>query len=217
MARPDAPSLEESTMKVSPGLRNSAVLVLLALLAALCWLPGCLDNLCTKRLYIYRDAEAKSPPPADTALLIADPAIVAALAPEAAAKLPRGLPWAPEQPNYASDYYQLSIDGLDDHLVYQGLCMNITPSFVCEVRPGSRRVLASLNLFGSWGRQSIKETTSLSLEPGGVYFLYPEGEAASQKTLRLKVERLPVSYTAALRAKLIDWLRRNTQGHSLEN
>ena len=77
-------------MKVSPGLRNSAVLVLLALLAALCWLPGCLDNLCTKRLYIYRDAEAKSPPPADTALLIADPAIVAALAPEAAAKLPRG-------------------------------------------------------------------------------------------------------------------------------
>jgi len=204
-------------MKVWPGLRNSAVCLLLALLAALCLLPGCLDNLCTKRLYIYRDAEQKSPPPADTALLIADPAIVTTLAPDAAAKLPRGLPWALEQPAYASDCYQLSIDGLDDRLVYQGLCMNITSSYVCEVRPGSRRVLASLNLFGPWGRQSVKDTTSLTLEPGGVYFLYPDGEGASKKTLRLKAERLPVSYTTALRAKLIDWLRRNTQGRSLEN
>jgi hypothetical protein len=217
ISRPDAPALEESTMKVSPGLRNSAVLLLLALLAALCLLPGCLDNLCTKRLYIYRDAAHQSPPPADMALLIADPAIVAALFPEAQAKVSRGLPWAPEQPAYASDCYQLSIDGLDDHPVYQGLCMNITPTFVCEVRPGSRRVLASLNLFGPWGRQSVRDTTSLSLEPGGVYFLYPDWEGASQKTLRLKAERLPVSYTAALRAKLIDWLRRNTQGRSLEN
>jgi len=204
-------------MKVSPGLRNSVILLLLALLAALCWLPGCLDNLCTKRLYIYRDAAHQSPPPADTALLIADPAIVAALLPEVVPKATGGLPWAPEQPAYASDCYQLSIDGLDDHPVYQGLCMNITPSFVCEVRPGSRRVLASLNFFGPWGRQSVKETTSLSLEPGGVYFLYPDGEGASQKTLRLKVERLPVSYTAALRAQLVDWQRGHTQGRSLEN
>ena len=180
-------------MKVWPGLRNSAILLLLALLAALCWLPGCLDNLCTKRLYIYRDTELKSPPPADTALLIADPAIVAALLPGTQLKVSRGLPWAPDQPAYAFDCYQLSIDGLDDRLVYQGLCMNITPSFVCEVRPGSRRVLASLNLFGPWGRQSVKDTTSLSLEAGGVYFLYPEGEGAAQKTLRLKAVRLPVS------------------------
>jgi hypothetical protein len=180
-------------------------------------LPGCLDNLCTKRLYIYRDTEPKSPPPADTALLIADPAIVAALLPGAQPKVSQGLPWAPEQLAYAQDYYQLSIDGLDDRLVYQGLCMNITPSFVCEVRPGSRRVLASLNLFGPWGRQSVKDTASLTLEPGGVYFLYPDWEGASQKTLRLKAGRLPVSYDAALRAKLIDWLRRNTQGRSLEN
>jgi len=204
-------------MKVWPGLRNSAVLLLLALLAASCLLPGCLDNLCTKRLYIYRDTEPKSPPPADTALLIADPAIVAALLPEAQPKVSRGLPWAPEQPNYASDFYQLSIDGLDDRLVYQGLCMNITPTYVCEVRPGSRQVLARLELFGPWGRQSVKDTTSLTLEPGGVYFLYPDWEGASQKTLRLKAQRLPVSYNAALRSKLIDWLRRNTQGRSLEN
>jgi hypothetical protein len=95
--------------------------------------------------------------------------------------------------------------------------MNITPSYVCEVRPGSRRVLASLNLFGPWGRQSVKDTASLTLEPGGVYFLYPDWEGASNKTLRLQAERLPVSYNAALRAKLMDWLRRHTQGRSLEN
>jgi hypothetical protein len=151
------------------------------------------------------------------ALLIADPAIVAALLPEAAPKVLRGLPWAPEQPAYASDCYQLSIDGLDDRLVYQGLCMNITPTYVCEVRPGSRRVMASLYLFGPWGRERIKDNAPLTLEPGGVYFLYPEGEGASNKTLRLQAERLPVSYNAAFRSKLMDWLRRHTQGRSRED
>jgi hypothetical protein len=204
-------------MKVSTGLRNSTVLLLLALIAASGLLPGCLDNLCTKRLYIYRDAEPKSLPPADLALLIADPAIVAALLPDAAPKATGGMPWAPEQPAYASDFYQLSIDGLDDRLVYQGRCMDITPSFVCEVRPGPRRVLASLNLFGPWGQQRVKDTASLTLEPGGVYFLSPDWEVASKRTLRLQVERLPASYDAAFRAKLIDWLRLHTKGRSLEN
>lgn len=204
-------------MKVSRHLRNSTVLLLLMLLAAPGLLSGCLDNLCTKRLYLYRDAEPKSPPPAQMALLIADPAIVAALAPDAAAKLRQGLPWAPDQPNYASDFYQLSVDQVDDHLVYQGLCMNITPTSVCEVRPGSRRVMAGLELFGPWGRQTVKDTASLNLEPGGVYFLHPDWELVPNKTLRLQVERLPVRYDAALRAQLIDWLRGHTQGRSLEN
>jgi hypothetical protein len=215
--RPVAPSLEESTMKVSFGLRNSAVLLILALIAAPGLLSGCLDNLCTKRLYIYRDAEPKSLPPANMALLIADPAIVTVLLPEAAPKVTRGLPWAPEQPAYASDFYQLSIDGLDGRLVYQGLCLNITPTYVCEVRPGSRQVSAGLKLVGPWGQQHVKDNAALTLEPGGVYFLYPDWEGASNKILRLQAERLPVSYDAALRAKLIDWLRTHTQGRSLEN
>ena len=50
-----------------------------------------------------------------------------------------------------------------------------------------------------------------------MYFLFPDSEAASKKTLRLQVERLPVSYNAAFRAKLIDWQRLHTQGRSLEN
>jgi hypothetical protein len=201
-------------MKVSTGLKN---LALIALLAASCLLIGCLDNLCTKRLYLYRDVEQKSPPPTDMALLMADPAMVAALLPEAAPQVSRGLPWAPEQPAYASDFYQLSIDGLDGRPVYQGLCLNVTPTFVCEVRPGSRQVSASLNLFGPWGRESIKDTAALTLEPGGVYFLHPDWESASKKTLRLQAERLQGRYDAALRAKLMDWQRRHTQGRSLEN
>lgn len=204
-------------MKISFGLRNSAVLLLLALTAATGLLAGCLDNLCTKRLYLYRDVEQKSLPPADMALLIADPAIVAALLPEAAPQVTRGLPWAPEQPAYASDFYQLSIDGLDGRRVYQGLCLNITPNYVCEVRPGSRQVMASLKLVGPWGQQHVKDNAALTLEPGGVYFLYPDWEGASNKTLRLQAERLPASYNAAVRAKLMDWLRRHTQGRSLEN
>jgi hypothetical protein len=204
-------------MEVSRHPRNSTVLLLLMLLAAPGLLSGCLDNLCTKRLYLYREAEPKSPPPAEMALLIADPAIVAALAPDAAAKLRQGLPWAPEQPSYASDFYQLSVDRVDDRLVYQGLCMNITPTSVCEVRPGSRRVMASLELFGPWGRQAVKDTASLNLEPGGVYFLHPDWELVPNKTLRLQAERLPLRYDAASRAQLMDWLRGHTQGRSLEN
>jgi len=204
-------------MKVSLGPRNSAVLVLLTLMAATGLLSGCLDNLCTKRLYLYRDTEPKSLPPADMALLIADPAIVTALLPEAAPKVTRGLPWAPEQPFYESDFYQLSIDGLDGRLVYQGLCMNITPTYVCEVRPGSRLVLARLKLFGTWGRERVEDNAALNLKPGGVYFLHPDWKEASQKTLRLQAERLPASYNAALRSKLMDWLRRHTKGRSLEN
>jgi hypothetical protein len=204
-------------MKISFGLRNSAVILLLALLAAPVLLAGCLDNLCTKRLYLYRDVEQKSLSPADTALLIADPAIVAALLPEAASKISQGLPWAPEQPAYASDFYQLSIDGLDGRRVYQGLCLNITPSYVCEVRPGSRQVMAGLKLVGPWGQQHVKDAAALTLEPGGVYFLHPDWDGAAKKTLRLRAERLPVSYDAAVRAKLMDWLRHHTQGRSLEN
>jgi hypothetical protein len=204
-------------MKVPLSPRNSAVLVLLTLLAATGLLSGCLDNLCTKRLYLYRDTEPKSLPPADMALLIADPAIVTALLPEAAPKVTRGLPWAPEQPFYESDFYQLSIDRLDGRSVYQGLCMNITPTYVCEVRPGSRQVLARLKLFGAWGREGVEDYAALDLKPGGVYFLYPDWEAASHKTLRLKAERLPASYNAALRSKLMDWLRRHTKGRSLES
>lgn len=204
-------------MKVSFIFRKLSVLSFLALLAAAGLLAGCLDNLCTKRLYIYRDVEQKSLPPDGMALLISDPAIVAALYPEAASKVSQGMPWAPEQPAYASDFYQLSIDGLDGRRLYQGRCLDITPSYVCEVRPGSRQVMASLKLVGPWGQRNGKDSAALTLEPGGLYFLHPDWDGAAQKTLRLQAQRLPASYDAAGRAKLIEWLRHHTQGRSLEN
>jgi hypothetical protein len=205
-------------LKISPYLRYSALRLLLALLAGLILLPGCLDTLCKLRLYLYRDVEQKSLPPEQMALLISDPAIVAAVLPEAAAKLPPPqLPWAPEQPNYEKDYYRLSIDGLDGRPVYQGRCLNVTTTDIVEVRPGTRQVMARLELFGTWGQQACKDNASETLEPGGVYFLYPDWQAAPQKTLRLQALRLPGQYDAALRAKVMAWLHRNTQGRTLED
>ncbi len=174
-------------MKISPTFRGSALLVLLALLAGLILLPGCLANLCKLRLYLYRDVEQKSLPPAQMALLITDPAIVAAVLPEAAAKLPpQGLPWAPEQPNYDKDYYRLSIDGLDGHPVYQGRCLNVTITDICEVRPGARQVMARLELFGPSGQQSSKDAASLTLEPAGSISYIPIGKRLRKKRCALK-------------------------------
>jgi len=212
----DTPFIKETPMK-GPLVPKNAVLLFLALLAAAASLSGCLDNLCTKRLFLYRDTEQKGLPPADMALLITDPAIATALFPEAAPRISRGLPWAPEQPFYEQDYYQLSIDAVDARPIYQGLCMNVTPTDVCEVRPGARQVLAKMKLCGPAGLRSAKDNASLALKPGGVYFLHPDWQGASQKTLRLQAEPLPAPYDAALRAKLMDWLRRHTTGRSLKN
>lgn len=203
-------------MKISALSQKSTVCMLLALLVGLILLPGCLDTLCKLRLYLYRDIEQKSLPPEQMALLISDPAIIAAVLPEAAAKLPPPqLPWAPDLPNYEKDYYRLSIDSLDGRPVYQGRCLNVTPTDIVEVRPGTRQVMATIQLFGTWGQQSSKDSASETLEPGGVYFFYPDWQAAAQKTLRLKSLRLPLAYDAALRAKLMAWLQRNTTGRTL--
>jgi hypothetical protein len=201
-------------LKSASRRRNTTIWTLAAVVAAQCLLPACLDNLCTKRLYIYRDTEQMSPPPADMTLLIADPAILTVLGSEAP-KEAGALPWTPEQPNYASDCYRLSIDGLDDRLVYQGRCMNVTPTEVCEVRPGSRRVLVSVELMGPWGRERLKESVPLTLKPGEVIFFYPDWQKAAQHAFRLQTRRVPLSYDAASRTKLMDWQRRHTQGRSL--
>ena len=86
-----------------------------------------------------------------------------------------------------------------------------------EDYPGSRQVMASLKLMGPWGQQQAKDHAALTLEPGGVYFLHPDWDGAAHKTLRLQAERLPASYDAALRAKLMEWQRHHTQGRSLED
>jgi hypothetical protein len=185
----------------------------LALLAGAWLLAGC-SQLCTKRLYLYRDAEAKGRPTSGQALLITDPQLAQALAP-AAVNLQGGLPWAPEQPFYESDYYQLSMEAVDDQPVYQGLCLDTTPTYSLEVRPGARRLRLSLNLFGPWGREKVQEVAAVNLVPGGVYFLSPEMDAAKSRHLVLKVQRLPQEYDAQLRTRVMDWNRQHLTGRTI--
>lgn len=185
----------------------------LALLAGAWLLAGC-SELCTKRLYLYRDTEVKGRPTSGQALLITDPQLAQALAP-AASDLKGGLPWAPEQPFYESDYYRLSVEAVDDKSVFQGLCLDTTPTFSVEVHPGARRLRARLDLFGSWGREKVQEVTAVNLEAGGVYFLSPENDAVKNRQLVLKVRRLPVAYDAGLRTRVLDWNRQHLTGRSI--
>lgn len=203
-------------IKESVNLRGRWVVwTLLALLAGLWLLAGCVSSLCTKRLYVYRDTAQKSLPTSNLALLITEPNIARALMPAAKADLEAGGRWAPEQLAHESDVYRLSIDELDGKVVYQGLCMDVTPTYACEVRPGTRQVRARLDLFGPWGQERVKEVTKLTFEPGGCYFLRPDAEALKDKHLLLKAERLPEAYTAELRTRLIDWERKNSKNRNI--
>jgi hypothetical protein len=126
-----------------------------------------------------------------------------------------GCQWAEEKPSYEGDAYRLSIDGLDGKPVYQGLCLDTTPTYVCEVRSGPRQVRVRLDLFGSWGHESKKEVVKLHLEPGKCYFLRPDYEELKNKNLVLKVDSLPDAYTPELRARVVDWERTHSKGRSL--
>lgn len=202
-------------IKESVNLRGRWVVwTLLGLLAGLWLLAGCVSSLCTKRLYVYRDTAQKSLPNS-VALLITDPNIARALMPAASRDLEAGGRWAAEQLVQESDVYRLSIDELDGKVLYQGLCMDVTPTYACEVRPGTRQVRTRLDLFGLWGHEKVKEVTRLTLEPGGCYFLRPDADALKDKHLLLKVDRLPEPYTAELRARLIDWERKNSKNRNI--
>ena len=206
-------------MKFSSRSKYPLGLALLLLLAACVFPPGCmpLDSLCTKRLYLFRDTEQKSLPPAGMALLITDPALVSQLMPEAAPQVAKGLPWAEDKPAHESDAYQLSVEKLDGRPVYQGLCLDTVVTDICEVRAGPRRVTGKLDLYGPWGHQGARDTASLNLAAGGVYFLHPDWPLLTpDKNFRLKADPLPVRYDAAFRAKLMDWLKSHTKGRTLE-
>jgi hypothetical protein len=178
------------------------------LLAAGIWLLAGCAQLCTKHLLLYREAAAKGQPTSGQALLITDPQLAQALAP-GAANLNSSLPWAPDQPFYESDCYQLSMDRVEDQPVYQGLCLDTTPTYSLEVRPGARRLNLRLNLFGPWGKEAVREAAAVNLEAGVVYFLYPEAEAARNRQLVLKVEPLLKGYDASLRQRVMDWNRQH--------
>jgi hypothetical protein len=193
---------------------NSGLRLGLAFLAGAWLLAGC-ASLCTKHLALYRDVEAKSLPTSAQVLVLTDPQLVQAVTSAPGLNLAAGLPWAPEQPFYNTDYYRLSVDKVDGMPVYQGKCLDTTPTYSLEVRPGERRLLARLDLFGPGGHEKVQEVASLTLEAGGVYFLSPESEPLRNRQLVLKVQRLPQAYDAGLRTRVMDWNRQHYQGRNL--
>lgn len=184
--------------------------VLLAVMAGAGLLASC--TLCTKRLYLDRDTAEKSLPPAGMVLMITEPDLANAVLSAPIRTLGDGCQWAAEKLAHEADAYTLSIDNLDGQPVYQGLCLDTTPTYACEVRPGTRQVRVRLDMFGVWGHERKREVANLTLEPGGCYFLRPDCEALKTKSFILRVERLPDAYTPELRARLIDWKRRHTKG-----
>ena len=184
----------------------------LGLAASLWLLAGC--ALCTKHLYLYRDTPQKMPP-AGMALLIADPNLAQAALPGANLDT-GGAQWAPEQPSYQTEAYRLSIEDLDGQKVYQGLCLDTTPTYAVEVRPGNRRIAGRVELLGPEGQEKFNDSVQVNLQAGKVYFIRPDWTELQNKRLVLKVEALPGTYTPEVRARLIDRRRQTTSTASLD-
>ena len=184
----------------------------LGLAASLGLLAGC--NLCTKHLYLYRDTPQKMPP-AQMALLLADPNLAEAVLPGAPLNL-RGAQWAPEQPYHQTEAYRLSIEEVDGQKVYQGLCLDTTPTYALEMQPGRRRIAVSVELLGPQGRERFRDTIQLTLDAGRVYFLRPDWAELQNRRLALKMEILPEAYTPQVRARLVEHRRQTTRTASLD-
>jgi len=194
-------------------VRNNGTVLLLAVISTILWCMGC--ELCTKRLYLYRDTPQKIIPRTNAALLLTDPSLARAVMSQGQVKLGEGCRWAEEKPAYETDEYTLSIDRLDGKPVYQGLCLDTTPTYACEVRPGPREVGVRLDLYGSWGHEKKTKVTKLTLEAGKCYFLRPDCQELQNKNFVLKVDFLPDAYTPELRARVVDWERLHSRGKSL--
>jgi len=186
--------------------------LLVALWAGLWLCSGC-ASLCTKHLTLYRDTQTKGLPTSSQALLLTNPDLARAVAP--GANLPAGLPWALKQPAYEADFYLLSLDAVDGQPVYQGLCLDTTTTDSLEVHPGSRRLAVRLELFGPWGQEKVKETVTLDLVPGRVYFLYPGSEGLGNRQLVLKVQYLDLAYDAGVRTRVQDWNRQHQPARTI--
>ncbi|MCX5891629.1 MAG: hypothetical protein NTW80_01400 [Deltaproteobacteria bacterium] len=173
----------------------------LALAVGLWVLAGC-AALCTKHLYLYREAPQKQPP-AQVALVITDPNLVQAVMPGANLNL-QGAPWAPLQPSYTSEMYRLQIEKVDGQKVYQGMCLDYLPIFAVELKPGSRGLAVRADLMGPEGQEKFTDTAQVDLQAGQVYFLRPDWQELLSKRLVIKAEPLPEAYTDSLRARFVD-------------
>ncbi|MCX5888918.1 MAG: hypothetical protein NTY36_05630 [Deltaproteobacteria bacterium] len=199
-------------MSTAKGRDQHTLRLWLGLIASLWLLAGC--ALCTKHLFLYRETPQKMPP-AETALLITDPNLAQAALPGVNFDL-GGAPWAPEQPFYQTEAYRLAIEDLDGQKVYQGQCLDTTPTYAVEVRPGSRRIAGRADLLGPAGQEKFNDSVQVNLQAGKVYLIRPDWTELQNKHLVLKVEALPGTYTPEVRARLIDRRRQTTSNASLD-
>lgn len=185
----------------------------LALAAGLWLLAGC-ASLCTRHLYLFREAPQKQPP-TQVALVVTDPTLVQAVMPGADLNL-QGAQWAPLQPSYPSDMYRLQIDKVDGKKVYQGLCLDYLPVYAVELKPGTRRLAVRVVLVGPWGQEKLSDTVPVDLQGGQAYFLRPDWQELLSRRLVIKVEPLPEAYTPLLRGRIIDRQRQTDKTASLD-
>ncbi len=183
----------------------------LGLGASLWLLAGC--ELCNKHLYLYRETPQKGSP-AQMALLITDPNLAKVALPGAPLNL-RGARWAPEQPFHKTEAYRFSIEEVDGQKVYQGRCLDTTPTYAVEMGPGRRRIAVAVDLLGPEGQERFRDTVQLNLEAGQVYFLRPEWAELLNRQLAVKMEILE-AYTPQVRARLVEHRRQTTRTASLD-
>lgn len=192
--------------------RDGARRIWLALLAFL-WLAGC--NLCTRHLGLYRDTETRSLPASGMALLITDPQLAAAVSPEAGRFTGGGCPWMEERSVHDTEAYRLSLDQVDGKPVYQGMCLDITPTYSLEVRPGARQLLARLDIYGPGGHEKLREVMKVDLAAGGTYLVQADCQAMKDRRLVLKIQRLPEPYSDRLRSRVVEWNRQHDKTRKL--
>ncbi len=197
-----------------PGIKGKSWFLFWSLAAALGLLAGC-TSLCTKRLNVYRDSVEKSPP-AGLALLITDPAVAQAVASLPQSYEASGCQWAPEQPSYETNCYRWSLATMDGKPIYQGLCMDTPPTYACEVHPGTRQAGVRIDVFGPGIRDKLSAQQTVTLAPGACYFIWPDCSALRGGQAILRVERLPETYDAGRRARLVTWERAHSQGRTME-
>jgi hypothetical protein len=185
----------------------------LALAVGLLMLAGCV-TLCTKHLYLYREAAQKLPP-AQVALVITDPTLVQAVMPGANLNLQEAQ-WAPLQPSYTTAMYRLQIERVDGQKVYQGMCLDYLPVYAVELQPGARRLTVRADILGPEGQEKLTDTVRVDLQAGQAYFLRPDWQELLSKRLVIKAEPLPEAYTPLLRARVVDRQRVTDRTASLD-
>ena len=171
----------------------------LALAVGLWLLAGC-ASLCTKHLYLFREAPQKQPP-AQVALVITDPTLVQAVMPGANLNLQGATAGhrarhcsRPTPPRCIVCKSRESTARR-----FTRACVWIT----CRSTPwncgrGAAAWRCGLDLLSPEGQEKFTDTVQVDLQAGQAYFLRPDWQELLNKRLVIKAEPLPEAYTPLL-------------------